>query len=124
MEVIAEKVRIGLEYFTKEELQEIGKLVKLDGDGRTYILDTSGSNASAIRKCKPLYCFSLPGFILGITGLYMDFQLIHTFHHGGSFDIGFVFLSILLTLVGTSLAFVGILINSIAGLIRYRSNQQ
>jgi hypothetical protein len=79
---------------------------------------------NSIGASKPLYCFTLPGFILGVAGLYMGFQFVHAFHHGVSFDLGYVFLSILFTLVGTSLALVGILLNSIAGLIRYRSKQQ
>jgi hypothetical protein len=79
---------------------------------------------NSVRVSKPLYCFTLPGFVLGVCGLYMGFQFVHAFHHGGIFDLGYVFLSILFTLVGTSLAFAGILLNSIAGLIKYRSNQQ
>ena len=72
---------------------------------------------------KLLYCFTLPGFVLGVAGLYMGLRFMQAFHHGGSFDLGYFFLSVLLTLVGTFLAFMGILLNSIAGLIRYRSNK-
>jgi hypothetical protein len=79
---------------------------------------------NSIGASKPLYCFTLPGFILGAAGIYMGFQCVHTFYHGGSFVSGYIFLSFLFTLLGTSLAFVGILLNSIAGLIKYRSNQQ
>lgn len=79
---------------------------------------------NSIGASKPLYCFTLPGCVLGVSGLYMGFQFVHVFHHGGSFDLGYVFLSTLFTLVGTGLALVGILLNSIAGLIKYRSNKQ
>jgi hypothetical protein len=78
---------------------------------------------NAIRASKPLYCFTLPGCVLGISGLYMGFQFVHTFHHGGSFDLDYVFLSVLFTLFGTGLALAGILLNSIAGLIKYRSSK-
>ena len=72
---------------------------------------------------KPLYRFTLPGFVFGAAGLYMSLIFLQAFHHGGSFNLGYAVLAVLLTLVGTSMAFVGILLNSIAGLIRYRSNK-
>jgi hypothetical protein len=71
---------------------------------------------------KLLYWFTLPGFVLGVAGLYMGLRFMQAFHHGGSFDLGYLVLAVLLTLIGTLLAFMGILLNSIARLIRYKSN--
>jgi hypothetical protein len=72
---------------------------------------------------KPLYCLTLPGLILGVAGLYTGLRFLQAFHPGGSFDLEQVVFAVLLTLVGTILAFMGILLHSIAGLIRYRSNK-
>lgn len=72
---------------------------------------------------KLVYYFTLPGFILGAAGLCLGFELIQAVQHGGNFEIGYVFLAVLLTLLGIFFVFIGILINSIAGLIRYRSNK-
>jgi hypothetical protein len=71
---------------------------------------------------KLLYWFTLPGFILGAAGLYMGLRFLQDFHHGVSSDLGYLIFAVLLTLVGTFLAFLGILLNSIARLIRYKSN--
>ena len=73
-----------------------------------------------VRTNKPLYWFTLPGFILGACGLYMGFNLVQTFHPGGSFNLEHAVLTIFLTLVGIIMAFMGILLHSIAGLIRYK----
>jgi hypothetical protein len=69
---------------------------------------------------KSLYCFALPGSILGTGGLYMGFNFAQTFHPGEGFDMGTVALTFLLTFTGTFMVFTGILLHSIAGLIRYK----
>jgi hypothetical protein len=72
---------------------------------------------------KLLYWFTLPGFTLGAAGLYMGLRFLQAFHNSGSFDLGYLVFAVIFTLIGTFLAFMGILLNSIAGLIRYRSNK-
>ncbi len=71
---------------------------------------------------KPLYFFTLPGFILMAGGLNMSLNLIMAAYPAGSFDmggsaIGGVFL---LTLTGIFMSFTGILLHSISRLIRYK----
>ena len=71
---------------------------------------------------KPLYCFTLPGFILVAGGVYMCLNFVQTSHLDGSFDFKFTALMILLYVIGISMVFMGILLHSITGLIRYKAN--
>jgi len=73
---------------------------------------------------KPLYVFTLPGFILGTSGLYMSFNYVQNFYLDGSFfNLENTILMTLLTLVGTIMAFMGVLLHSITGLIKYKANE-
>lgn len=65
---------------------------------------------------KPLYYFTLPGFLFVGIGLYMGLGFLRTFYLGGSLTFGPTVLMILLTLVGTFMSFTGIMLHSIAGL--------
>lgn len=66
---------------------------------------------------KPLYYFTLPGFILAVVGLYMGLTFLRTFYLGENLNFGPTVLMILLTLVGVFMSFTGVLLHSIAGLI-------
>jgi hypothetical protein len=66
----------------------------------------------------PLYYFTIPGIALGTGGIYMGLIFLHTFSLGGNLNFGPTILMILLTLVGTFMAFTGILLHSIARIIR------
>jgi glycosyltransferase involved in cell wall biosynthesis len=68
---------------------------------------------------KPLYYFTLPGFIFGACGLYMGLGFLHTFYLGGNLEFGPTMLMILLTLIGVFMVFTGILLHSISGLIMH-----
>ncbi len=71
---------------------------------------------------KPLYSFTLPGLILGTIGLYMSINSVRDLYLDGSFfDLESTVLMTLLTLVGTIMAFMGFLLHSIAGLIKYKA---
>jgi len=72
---------------------------------------------------KPLYCFTLPGFILIAGGLHMSFNLVLTSYPGGSFDFKSAVWIFLLTFIGIFMSFAGILLHSITGLIRYKNNE-
>jgi hypothetical protein len=73
---------------------------------------------------KPLYSFTLPGLILGTIGLYMSINSVQDLYHDGSFfDLKNTILMTLLTLVGTIMAYMGVLLHSIAGLIKYKANE-
>lgn len=103
---------------------------------KIYVMDSSTKNPSRhstsgflnffnyVRTNKLLCCFILPGFILGAAGLYIGLTFLQTFHHGASFDLGYALLAVLLTFSGCFLAFIGILLNTIVGLIRYRASKQ
>jgi glycosyltransferase involved in cell wall biosynthesis len=68
---------------------------------------------------KPLYYFTLPGFVLGVVGVYMGLTFLRTFYHGGGLEFGPTMLMILLTIVGVFMSFTGVLLHSIAGLIMH-----
>lgn len=68
---------------------------------------------------KPLYYFTLPGFLLGAGGFYMGLNFRRNFFLGGSLNFGPTMLIILLTLVGVFMSFTGILLHSIAGLLMH-----
>lgn len=70
---------------------------------------------------KPLYCFTLPGFILMAGGLHMSFNLALAPYPGGSFDFESAVWIFLLTFIGIFMSFAGILLHSITGLIRYKN---
>lgn len=72
---------------------------------------------------KPLYCFTLPGLILGTIGLYMSLSSVQDLYLDGSFNLENAILTILLTLVGIIMAYMGALLHLIAGLIRYKANK-
>lgn len=69
---------------------------------------------------KPLYSFTLPGLILGTIGFYLSFNSMENYYHNGSFDLENTLLMTLLTLVGICMAFMGVLLNLIVGLFRYK----
>lgn len=70
----------------------------------------------------PLYYFTLPGFIIVAGGLYIHLNHVQTFYPDGSFNFEAAVLMLLLTFIGVFMAFTGILLHSIAGLIRYKAN--
>lgn len=63
---------------------------------------------------KPLYYFTFPGIIIGIIGIGMGLTFLENFFNGGRLYFGPTLLMILLTLVGTFLAFTGIILHSIS----------
>ena len=69
---------------------------------------------------KPLYCFTLPGFVLMAGGLRMSLNLVMASYSGGSFDFESAVLIFVLTMIGIFMSFAGILLHSITGMIRYK----
>lgn len=51
----------------------------------------------------------------------MGLNFVQTFYPGGNFDLESALFTFLLTLIGISMAFAGILLHSITGLIRYKT---
>jgi glycosyltransferase involved in cell wall biosynthesis len=66
----------------------------------------------------PLYYFTIPGIALGTGGVYMGLSFLHTYYLGVSLNFGPTILMVLLTLIGTVMVFMGIMLHSIAGMIR------
>jgi glycosyltransferase involved in cell wall biosynthesis len=116
-EMLADAGRFGL------RIKEVEIDVRYDVDGSTENPVRHGLGV-LLKVCKdiefnrPLCCFTLPGFVLGICGLYLGLSFLQTFYLGGSLHFGPTVLMILLTLVGTFMAFTGILLHSITSLIR------
>ncbi len=79
---------------------------------------------SNMESNKPLYSFTLPGLILGTIGLYMSINSVQDSYFNENFDnIKNMILVFLLVLVGTTMTFMGFLLHSIAGLIKYKANE-
>jgi hypothetical protein len=88
-----------------------------------YISKLLLNTFSNIKINKPLYSFTLPGFILGTSGFYMSLNSVQTLYLDGSFNLENIVLMTLLALIGTIMMFMGVLLHSIAGLIRYKANE-
>ncbi|AKB23632.1 dolichyl-phosphate beta-D-mannosyltransferase [Methanosarcina sp. MTP4] len=66
---------------------------------------------------RPLYYFTFPGIVMGGLGAYMGLSFLRTFYFGGALHFGPTMLMILLTIVGTFMAFTGIMLHSMARLL-------
>jgi hypothetical protein len=92
-------------------LQDVIRLSNVNGSIKTplkYFLKFLLNIFNGKEFNKPMYSFTLPGFILGTSGLYMSLDFIQTLHHGGSFYFEYTVLMVLLTLVGIIMAFMGV----------------
>jgi len=67
---------------------------------------------------KPIYCFTLPGTILVLIGLFMGTRFLQTFAMGEGLNFGPTMLMVLFIVIGTFMAFTGILLHSISSLIK------
>jgi glycosyltransferase involved in cell wall biosynthesis len=66
---------------------------------------------------RPLLYFTLPGMAIAGIGIGMGLDLLRTFYHGGALNYGLTLFMILLTLIGSFMAFTGIILHSISSLI-------
>lgn len=66
---------------------------------------------------RPLFYFTLPGMVLAAIGIGIGLELLRTFYHGGQLSYGLTMLMILTTLVGSFMAFTGIILHAISRLI-------
>lgn len=106
-----------------QNLIQLRKESDLKNNSLRYFLKFLFNNLNNMEINKPLYSFTLPGLILGAIGLYMSFNYVEDFYLDGSSDLENTFLIALLTLGGIIMALTGILLHSIAGLIRYKANE-
>ncbi len=66
---------------------------------------------------RPLYYFTAPGLVISAVGLGMGLDFLQDFYLGGSLMFGPTLLMIVMTLVGTFMAFTGIILHSVSRLI-------
>ena len=67
---------------------------------------------------KPLSYFTVPGLCFVMVGLYMGTSFLQIFSIGGSLNFGPTVLMVLLIIVGSFLAITGILLHSLAAILR------
>lgn len=63
---------------------------------------------------KPLFYFTVPGTLLGLVGLCMGVYFLYIFAAGGSLHFGPTIFMVLLTVVGSFLALIGVLLHSLS----------
>ncbi len=66
---------------------------------------------------RPLYYFTVPGLVFAAAGLFLGLQFLQDFYMGGNLNFGPTLLMILLTLVGSFMAFTGIILHAISRMI-------
>lgn len=66
---------------------------------------------------RPLYYFTAPGIVMCVVGIGLGLDFLRVFYHGGSLQFGPTLLMIMLTLVGSFMAFTGIILHSISRMI-------
>jgi glycosyltransferase involved in cell wall biosynthesis len=66
---------------------------------------------------RPLYYFSAPGIVISAFGIGMGLNFLRDFYHGSALQFGPTLLMIMLTLVGSFMAFTGITLHAISKMI-------
>lgn len=67
---------------------------------------------------KPIFCFTLPGALLGLGGLSMGVYFVQNFVMGRGLQLGPTILMVLFVVIGTFMSLTGILLHSISTVIR------
>lgn len=67
---------------------------------------------------KPLFYFTVPGMLLGLVGLSMGAYFLHIFATGRGLYFGPTILMVLLTVIGSFLALIGVLLHSLSTMFR------
>jgi len=66
---------------------------------------------------KPLYYFTIPGIILASGGLFLGLNFLRDFYIGKNLNIGPTLLMVMLTIIGSFMAFSGIILHTMAKMI-------
>ena len=66
---------------------------------------------------RPLFYFTVPGMVMGGIGTFIGLSFLRTFYLGGSLMFGPTLLMIMLTVLGTFMAFTGIILHSLSRMI-------
>lgn len=72
---------------------------------------------------RPLYYFTAPGVVFAVVGIGMGLNFLRDFYLGGRLMFGPTLFMISLTLVGSFMAFTGIILHSMSRLIRESKNE-
>lgn len=67
---------------------------------------------------KPFYYFTAPGLVFATAGISLELNLLRDFYNGSYFNLGPTLLMILLTLIGSFMAFTGIILHSMTRVIK------
>jgi len=115
-EMLADAAKAGL------RIKEVGIGVRYDVEGSNENPVSHGIKVLVrvlhdMELNRPLYYFTVPGIVLGTLGLMMGMEFLQNFYHGGSLMFGPTLLMIMFTLVGTFMAFTGIILHTMARLI-------
>ena len=66
---------------------------------------------------RPLFYFTVPGLIFAGAGIFLGINFLRDFFTGGHLNFGPTFLMILLTVIGSFMAFTGIILHAISKMI-------
>jgi glycosyltransferase involved in cell wall biosynthesis len=66
---------------------------------------------------RPLFYFTVPGAVMGMIGIFLGLNFLKTFYLGGSLMFGPTLLMIMLTMLGSFMAFTGIILHSMSRMI-------
>ncbi|HEY9246655.1 MAG TPA: glycosyltransferase family 2 protein, partial [Candidatus Methanoperedens sp.] len=66
---------------------------------------------------RPLYYFTIPGLVFAATGIFMGLSFLRDFFAGGRLFFGPTLLMIFLTLIGSFIAFTGIILHAMSRVI-------
>jgi len=108
---------------TLQYVTQVYDVYRSTGNHSRYCRDVLSNVFNEMEFNKPLYCFTLPGFLLVAGGLHMTLNHLQAPFHGESPGSGLtILLLLLLSFFGIFMAFTGVLLHSIAGLIRYKKS--
>ena len=108
------------------EAANAGSIIKEVDIGVRYDVDCNSENAVVhgmkvlinilqdMEFRRPLYYFTIPGLIIGAIGLSLGLDFLQDFYNGDRLRFGPTLIMMLLTLVGTFMAFTGIILHSIS----------
>lgn len=115
-EMLADAAEAGL------RIVEVEVGVRYDVDGSTRNPISHGVSVllkiiSDLELKRPLYYFTLPGLIIGITGAILSLMFIRDYITGLSVNMGPTIVAVMLTLFGTFFIFTGIILDSMRRMI-------
>jgi hypothetical protein len=104
-------------------IKEVEIKVRYDVDGSTkkpiqHGLEVLVTILKDMEFKRPLFYFTVPGLCFGMFGLYMGANFLQTFSVGGRLNFGPTMLMILFIIVGSFMALTGILLHSLAEILR------